>query len=198
LPLTKDAKTHQICGRGGETVTANVGEIILFHSNLIHCGGTSCNKKSNTSRLFKSPRHKPLLKKIKWSGGKRAATEKCITDVSMHFTIDNKFAMSSEGAYTAGGSELFKPTVDECRGVLAHEACYHDKYRKGLKMARDTFEEKKRISGQFSFDSTLTRPKGSHLKDPRDMCDVPCVQIMSSFERLLNPPVGRRSTRLTA
>jgi len=197
LPLKNDEKKQHICGRGGETVTANVGEIILFHSNVIHCGGASCNKKSNTMRLFKSPRHKPLLKKIKWIGGKHAVTKECITDVSMHFTIDYKFGISSEGAYSAGGRiEIFTPTIDKCSGGLADEACYRDEYRKELKMARVTFEEKRRISGQFSFNTNLTKPKGSRLKDPMKMYEVPCVQIMSSFERMLNPPIERRSTRL--
>ena len=166
----------KICSCSGKTLTANVGQIIIFHSNLIHCGGASCNKIARS--LVKSPSNvsKKLLKDIFKTG------EFLVTDVSVHFTIDS--IDPSVGQYDCGKVEIFTPKVDECaqtENISKGGECHYKTYLEKMIKARRNFEYMRRKCQSADYDG------GS----------VPCYAVMSKFENVLDPPRRRKSSRLS-
>ena len=173
---TKQNEQPLICSCGGKTLTANVGQIIIFHSNLIHCGGASCNIIARS--LVKSPSNvsKKLLKDIFKTGEFR------VTDVSVHFTIDS--IDPSVGQYDCGIVEIFTPKVDKCaqtENISKGGECYYKTYLEKMRKARRNFENMRRKCQSADYDGD----------------GVPCYAVMSKFENVLDPPRRRKSSRLS-
>lgn len=101
-------KRKLVCSRLGKTIKVNTGQVIIFHSNLIHCGICSCGKPANFSNL---KRRFEMMddgsnKPIEWFGGGK--TDMILTDLSVHMTIDCKIGRLSVGDYESNATRVFE------------------------------------------------------------------------------------------
>ena len=95
----------------GKVVTINIGQILIFHSNFIHCGGMSCQKAGNflkvSDRLMVID--KLNTEQIKWFGSGKSAKDYVITDILLHHTVDALSGQMTEGDFSTGTIEIFIP-----------------------------------------------------------------------------------------
>jgi len=97
-----------VCSRQAKTIEVHNGQVLIFHSNLIHCGIHSCGKPANFSNL---KRRFEMMddgsnKPIEWFGvGK---TDMILTDLSVHMTIDCKIGRLSVGDYESNATRVFE------------------------------------------------------------------------------------------
>lgn len=87
------------------------GQIMVFHSNLVHCGGRSCQRINNFSTVEAKLRaiNNERTNQIKWFGTGDAARNFTLTDMSLHYTVDSTLGQMSEGDYSTGAVEIFRP-----------------------------------------------------------------------------------------
>ena len=113
----------------GTIVTINMGQILVFHSNLVHCGGMSCQIDDNFLKVRDSLMRmdKVNTEQIKWFGSGKDAKECTIADMSLHHTVDAILGQMSEGDHSAGKIEIFVP----CWESNADEV-YSETTKKGL------------------------------------------------------------------
>jgi len=119
----------------GKVVTINSGQILVFHSNLIHCGGMSCQKDNNFTKVRDSliRMDKVNTEKINWFGSGTSSVKECvITDMSLHYTVDALSGQMSEGDFSAGKIEIFLPIWESNA-----DEYYSKALKKGLKEYED-------------------------------------------------------------
>lgn len=89
--LTPEDESEQEITGNGSTLCLGYGEILIFHSNLIHHGMKSCGDVNNFTKLRDQfvATNEGKFKSIKWfGGGEKYAPGMRITDFSIHFTLD--------------------------------------------------------------------------------------------------------------
>ena len=105
LPFWTNKNKPNVTGYG-KTLILSEGEIVLFHSTLVHAGAASCDIEDNFSCVeaeFKKE-DQEKYEEIKWFG---KDTSQTITDMSIHFTVEPAGAMVAEAVYGTGGVEIF-------------------------------------------------------------------------------------------
>ena len=89
--LTPEDESEQEITGNGSTLCLGYGEILIFHSNLIHHGMKSCGDVNNFTKLRDQfvATNEGKFKSIKWFGcGEKYSPRMRITDFSIHFTLD--------------------------------------------------------------------------------------------------------------
>ena len=86
----------------GNLITIEIGQILVFYSNLINCGGMACQKVDNFLKVRKRlmTMDKRNTEQIKWFSSGKAAQEFTITDMSLHYTVDALSGQMSEGDFS--------------------------------------------------------------------------------------------------
>ncbi|KAK1733501.1 hypothetical protein QTG54_015789 [Skeletonema marinoi] len=102
-------KRKHVCNRLGSAIKVNRGQVIIFHSNLIHCGIHSSGKQTNFSNL---KRRFEIMEdeskaQIEWFGVGKRKTDMHLTDLSVHMTIDCKIGRLSVSDYECDAVEVF-------------------------------------------------------------------------------------------
>ena len=94
----------------GKIIRFDIGQILVFHSNLIHCGGMSCKRVNNFSKVRMGlTTMEADIEQIKWFGSGKPVQEFTITDMSLHYTVDALSGQMSEGDFATGAIEIFLP-----------------------------------------------------------------------------------------
>ena len=171
LPFWDKNKRPTVHGIGSN-IYINVGQIIVFHSNLIHCGGMSCQIPDNFSKVKANliKLNKEYAESIKWFGKGDAAQKCTVTDMSLHYTVDTAIGQMSEGDFDTGAIEIFAPTW-----LPNANSKYSETLRNGLEKYR-------------------------HMKMPgtaneREPCGSIILDVDKVLDRYLNGCVCESSTR---
>lgn len=128
LPFWDRTNAPTVHGIGTNPIIM-AGQIMVFHSNLVHCGGRSCQRINNFSTVEDKLRaiNKERTNQIQWFGTGDAARNFTVTDMSLHYTVDSSLGQMSEGDYDTGAIEIFLPLWEKNKSCT-----YSDAIEKGL------------------------------------------------------------------
>lgn len=182
-----------------------LGELLLFHANIAHCGGRSSKKgkKANEKRFQESEIN------IDWFGStkKSEGTKLEVTDLAMHYGLENcLFKKSIECDYRTNAIEQLRVSEETQYKIEGTTWVPNKDYARNEKSLKEKLREAKSTLDNYSQGKPVSKdyvfPEVFHFVNEANMAlkkyrDHLIIKFGDRFKMDVNPIHNRRSGRKT-